>query len=52
MRKSPLFAWHEANGAVFALAGAYCDRGFAEYLFLWLADAAAEFTDRGSPDTP
>jgi len=21
----------------------YCDRGFAEYLFLWLADAAAEF---------
>lgn len=40
---------HAANGQAHDI---YCDRGFAEYLFIWLADAATEFTGRGAPDTP
>lgn len=40
---------HAADGNAHDI---YCDRGFAEYLFLWLADAAAEFAGRGPPDTP
>ena len=40
---------HAAGGKSYDI---YCDRGFAEYLFLWLVDAAAEFAGRGLPDTP
>ncbi len=29
----------------------YCDRGFAEFLFLWLVDAAAEFGPRTAQST-